>query len=92
MLRNGGSYGVKWLSKLVQAIWEVSQEIWVHRNGVLHHPLHPWKLQKVKDRAARIEKEFDEYNDGQFLPRDRRLFRASAKHMLENHLEGQQEL
>jgi hypothetical protein len=26
------------------------------------------------------------------LPKDRRLFRSSAKHMLDNHSEGQQEL
>jgi hypothetical protein len=82
----------KWLTKLVQAIWEVSREMWEHRNGVLHHPLHPWKLRKVRDLTERIKTEFAEYDEASFMPKDRRLFRSSAQHMLEHHTEGQREL
>jgi hypothetical protein len=81
-----------WLSKLVQATWEVAREMWVHRNSVLHHPSHPWKQRRVKELAARITTEFEEYEEVHFLPIDRRLFKSSAAHMLEHHSEGRQEL
>jgi hypothetical protein len=80
-----------WQQRLVFAIWEMSFEVWEHRNSVLHHPLHPWKQAVIRDQEQRIKDEFGEYNPGQYLPSDRRLFLSSADHMLCHHSVAQQE-
>jgi hypothetical protein len=80
-----------WLQRLIAAIWEMSFQIWEHRNSVLHHPLHPWKQAAIQDREQRIKDEFRNYSASQYLPSDRRLFLSSAAHMLQHHSAAHQE-
>jgi hypothetical protein len=80
-----------WLQRLLVAIWDMSFEVWEHRNSILHHPLHPWKQAVIRDRERRIKDEFRAYEPAQYLPSDRRLFLSSAKHMLQHHSVAQQE-
>ena len=81
----------KWLTKLIQAIWEVSREMWEHRNGILHHPLHSWTRKLAEDLAAQITREFEDYDPSHFLPLDQWLFCSSAEHMLTHHSRERQE-
>jgi hypothetical protein len=80
-----------WLQRLISAIWEMSFQIWDHRNSVLHHPLHPWKQAIIQDREQWLREEFRNYIASQYLPSDRRLFLSSATHMLQHHSAAQQE-
>ena len=74
-----------WTEKLIRALWEVVWEMWEYRNSVRHHPLHPWNRKKQQDLDDSIQHEFDRYRDAEFLQVDRRLFRSTAKHMIEEH-------
>jgi hypothetical protein len=82
----------RWMEKLIRAVWELSQEMWEHRNGVRHHPSHPWNIKKLRDLDKSIQQEFNLFQDGsEFLPKDRRLFRSTAPHMIKEHSEEQKE-
>jgi hypothetical protein len=49
--------GLRWLSALVRKIWQVSWDMWEHRNGILHDKE---KGQAAVEREARIRDEFEE--------------------------------
>jgi hypothetical protein len=37
----------RWAKNTVQGIWEILWDMWLHRNSVLHHPQHPWKIAAI---------------------------------------------
>ena len=81
----------RWMTKFLRAIWEVSWEIWQHRNKVLHHPSHPWRPQHTRDLDCRIEDDFSSFCEANYLPNDRRLFLSTAVHIQRNYSDAQEE-
>lgn len=79
------------MSKLLRAIWEVSFEMWEHRNRVLHNPSHPWNQKKTRDRDARITAEVVGYREPAYLKKDRRLFNHTVEHLLNHYSDEQKE-
>jgi hypothetical protein len=75
----------RWMQKLTVATWEVSWEMWDHRNSILHDPLHPWRQQELSDLNEQISRETLAYEESGFLPKDRRLFNHSAEHKIKNY-------
>ena len=65
--------------------------MWQHRNGVLHHPSHPWRQKLIKDRNSRIEEYFASFCEAEYLLADHRLFLSTAEHMLQHYSEEQKQ-
>jgi hypothetical protein len=79
----------RWMQKLTVATWEVSWEMWDHRNSILHDPSHPWKKQEILHLNEQISTETLAYKASNFLPRDCRLFNHTAEHKI-RHYSAQQ--
>jgi hypothetical protein len=70
--------GLRWLSALIRKMWQVSWDMWEHRNGILHDKE---KGQAALERAGQIRDEFDE--GWEELDRDARLlFRPGVARVL----------
>jgi hypothetical protein len=65
--------------------------MWQHRNGVLHHPSHPWRQKLTQDLNSRIEESFALFCEADYLLVDRRLFLSTAEHMLQHYSEEQKQ-
>jgi hypothetical protein len=81
----------RWSTTLLIAVWELSFEMWEHRNRVFHDPTHPWRIAQSKDRDARILQYFTRYHESHFLLNDRRLFTTTAEHIQEHYSDEQKE-
>ena len=73
------------MQTLVVATWEVSWEMWDHRNKVLHDPAHPWKQRDIRNLNEWIEQETLGYEESSYLPKDRRLFCRTAENKIEHY-------
>jgi hypothetical protein len=67
--------------KILKAIWEISFEMWEHRNRVLHHLSHPWNQKKTRDRDAQILAEVAGCRKPAYLKKDRRFYHHTAEHL-----------
>jgi hypothetical protein len=81
----------RWSTTLLTAVWELSFEMWEHRNRVFHDPTHPWRIAHSQDRDERILQYFTRYHESHFLVNDRRLFKTTAEHIQENYSDEQKE-
>jgi hypothetical protein len=75
----------RWAKNTVQGIWEILWEMWLHRNSVLHHPQHPWKIATIASTDKAIKEIWRTYVPKDFLTRDHHLFTGSADFILKNY-------
>jgi hypothetical protein len=75
----------RWAKNTVQGIWEVLWEMWLHRNSVLHHPQHPWKISAIATTYKAIKELWRTYVPTDFLTWDHHLFTGSAAFILKNY-------
>jgi hypothetical protein len=74
--------------KLLKAVWEISFEMWEHRNRVFHNPTHPWRIHQTKDRDSWILHCFTRFHQSKFIPKDRQLFQSTAARAYPSELVG----
>jgi hypothetical protein len=76
---------LRWTRTVVQSTWEIAWDMWMHRNSVLHHPQHPWKLAALKTVDESIADIWSIYVPTDFLVRDQRLFQGSSEFIIKNY-------
>jgi hypothetical protein len=81
----------RWMTNTVKTVLEMTWEMWDHRNTVLHHPDHPRKRQRIQSLNDTIQEEFDNWRPAAFLVIDHRLFRSTAKHMIDEFSQEKKE-
>jgi hypothetical protein len=59
--------------------------MWLHRNYVLHHPQHPWKIAAIASTDTAIKEIWRTYVLTDFLTQDHHLFTGSVDYILENY-------
>jgi hypothetical protein len=57
--------------------------MWEHRNGILHHPDHPWKIKIAEDLNSRLIEAVESFQKTRYLPCDRRLFDVTSERLLQ---------
>jgi hypothetical protein len=57
--------------------------MWEHRNGVLHHPDHPWKIKIAEDLDCSLMEAVESFRKTHYLPGDRRLFDVTSERLLQ---------
>jgi hypothetical protein len=58
-----GKTGDKWLSLLIQRVWEIARELWRHRNKVMHSTDNPNSTQEGQEYNRQISQLFCKYTD-----------------------------
>ena len=48
----GTNTGLRWTTALIKKLWDISWDMWEHRNGIAHDRAHPWKLQARQELLA----------------------------------------
>ena len=79
--------GRRWAAALIKKIWEVSWDMWEHRNGFVHTPSANTVASRAITRALRQEHALGIHS----LPRqDQHLFRITLDTLLQSRVEVQQ--
>jgi hypothetical protein len=73
--------GKQWVKKLIIQLFNISWDLWEHRNGIKHSTLNPLKRREVQLYNDRITLEFAT-GDRCLLPRDKRWLRGSLGNLL----------
>ena len=65
--------GRRWTIAIISKLWDITWDMWQHRNHIKHNTLHPQKQLVMNSIALRID---DLYEQGpaRLLPRDKSLF------------------
>jgi hypothetical protein len=82
----------RWAKNTVQGIWDILLAMWLHRNSVLHHPQHPWKIAAIATTDEVIKDIWRIYVPTDFLARDHHLFSGSADFILQHYTIERKEL
>ena len=53
-----GHKNKRWVSQLIRKLFDVAWDLWDHRNGILHSPLHPWRIEEYHRTDAEIREQF----------------------------------
>ena len=48
----------RWTIQLIKKLWDVSWDLWEHRNGIQHSEDHPWRIIEKQTLAAAIREQF----------------------------------
>jgi hypothetical protein len=67
------SSGRRWTIAILEKVWDISWDMWEHRNGIAHDPLHHRRLAQLHEMQRQVKEIFEEGREG-LLPRDKRLF------------------
>jgi hypothetical protein len=73
--------GRRWTIAILSKIWDISWDMWEHRNGIAHDTLHPRRLAKLQVIQQEVK---DAFGDGcdDLLSRDKRLFDKGLEKIL----------
>jgi hypothetical protein len=76
--------GKQWVCQFILQLFNVSWDLWEHRNGIKHNTVTPAKRRKLDAVNALIR---DEFVTGptQLLPRDRRWFAESPDSLIQKY-------
>lgn len=61
------------VTSLIKKVWDVSWDMWIHGNNVLHNGHYPQRTVEIAKSHALIEKEY-QIGCGNLLPRDQHWF------------------
>ncbi len=50
--------GKRWLTALIQKMWDVSWDLWEHRNGIAHTDMTPARIEELHDLRLQAKEEF----------------------------------
>jgi hypothetical protein len=67
------------------ALWEISWEVWMHRNHIFHSPTHPWRLAMLDAIAVEISQEWQSYDSSLYFPAGQRSFSGDLQFLLSNY-------
>jgi hypothetical protein len=77
---------LRWMSRTMRALWEVSWEMWMHHNHIFHSLTHPWQLAVLDALNVSITKEWHHsYDESQYFPVGRRFFSGDLQFLLSQY-------
>jgi hypothetical protein len=68
--------GRQWVRQLILQLFNISWDMWEHRNGIKYKTVTPAKIRELRMLNNRVKMEFD-LGPRQLLPRDKRWFTHS---------------
>jgi hypothetical protein len=71
-----------WMSRTMRALWEISWEMWMHRNHIFHSPTHPWRLAILDALAVEVSQEWQAYDATLYFTADRRFFSGDLQFII----------
>jgi hypothetical protein len=74
------SSGRRWTIAILEKVWDISWDMWEHRNGIAHDPLHHRRLAQLHEMQRQVKEIFEEGREG-LLPRDKRLFSKGVERL-----------
>jgi hypothetical protein len=77
--------GKRWITNLIKKLWEISWNMWEHRNGELTNPASPASLRKHARLDAKIHHEYEDVST--LYIQDRRWFRRPKEILFTESLE-----
>jgi hypothetical protein len=70
----------------MRGLWEISWEMWMHRNQIYHNPLHSWRLSVIDALDVEIHQEWASYDDPfLYFPAGRRFFSGDLYFITSNY-------
>ena len=80
----------RWVTQLIQKLWNVSWDLWEHRNGIQHDPHHPWRLAERTTLAEEINRQFTLGNNN-LAPKDYYRLAGSSEEIITLPIERQKQ-
>jgi hypothetical protein len=74
------SSGRRWTIAILEKLWDISWDMWEHRNGIAHDPLHHRRLARLQETQRQVNDIFIAGSEG-LLPRDKRLFTKGVERL-----------
>ena len=72
--------GKRWAAAIIEKVWEISWNMWQHRNHIKHNTLHPRRAAEMAELDRSLSEAYDRGNS-KLLGQDQQLF-AKTKHKL----------
>jgi hypothetical protein len=63
----------------MRALWEISWEMWMHRNHIFHSATHPWRLAVLDAIDTEITQEWESYDSSLYFPAGQRFSPATCR-------------
>ena len=80
----------RWTIQIIKKLWNVAWDLWEHRNGIRHDPLHPWKIAEAQSLKEAIRLEF-RIGTATLLAQDRHRLYEGPQYILHQPIETQQQ-
>jgi hypothetical protein len=77
--------GRRWTIAVLEKLWDVSWDMWEHRNGIAHDPSHPRCIAQLTAKQREVHGIF-EAGCHNLLPRDQRLFTKGVDKLTDGSL------
>ena len=76
--------GKKWVTSLILQLYNISWDMWEHRNNIKHNTLNPAKFRKIRALDTSIRQEYTKGQDN-LLSRDQRWFKHTAQTIIDQY-------